>query len=195
MAKFGTFLSVKNGFKDIVFTDISDKTDSYYIYVDGEYRNTIKKLPRGFLKNTISKVVTKTKVDGGYRVDVKWKASKNPVEHWIIDNDTNATYLTLKTADRSKAEKIASDLNKKAGREKYIVRGFGVENPIESDKDRASGLYKFRVFYHGNNKKVLESDVWAASESDAKKIIKAQYAGMKIVIDKVRSYYGGVLQV
>ena len=62
--------------------------------------------------------------------------SKNPVEHWIVDNDTNRIYLTLKTADRNKAEKMASDLNKKAKRERYIVRGFGVENPVVNPKKK-----------------------------------------------------------
>lgn len=62
------------------------------------------------------------KYDFGY-------TKENPVHYSIYEKATNKTYLQVKRGGREAAEKIASDLNNKAGYEKYAVMGFGNENP------------------------------------------------------------------
>ena len=162
MAKFGTFLSFANpasgGF--IYGDKFSAKAYAFYY----RNKDLIKRAAYAFLDDTGYKtksIPVKYARDLYYQQEVGGEVTfkeyykllsneisvlkgysdnlhgttKNPIEHWIVDEDTNRIYLTLKTADRSKAETIASDLNKKAKRERYIVRGFGVENPANSHSE------------------------------------------------------------
>lgn len=71
------------------------------------------------------------------------KKSKNPIKYWIVDNK-GALYLTVK-GSREKAERLAGDLNKKAGKELYSVLGYGTENPT----GRTFNIYYSKQFETG----------------------------------------------
>lgn len=61
--------------------------------------------------------------------------------------------------------------------------------------ERSNPLKKFRVWFKSSrNSSTAERDVWADSEAHAKRIIKTEHAGQKIIIVKVRGYVNDVLQ-